>query len=244
MDDELVRMLTYLRLPNLRERWDEYQILARKKRTSLVRLLMTVLEDEAQAKRGRALERRLRLARIPEMLLMETFPFDRQPRLDRKRILPLYDAFDFMEKAQNIIWLGPTGCGKTGLATGFLIEAIHRGHTGRHVLFPELVAELYASVADHSEEAVIKRYLAYDCLLIDEVGYVEVEPVQVGLFFTLMHRRHRKKPTLITSNLGFAEWRTFLKNDHLAAALIDRLTENSHVINMKKCKSLRPKLDD
>jgi DNA replication protein DnaC len=83
---------------------------------------------------------------------------------------------------------------------------------------------------------------AYDCLLIDEIGYVEVEPVQVGLFFTLMHRRHRKNPTLITSNLGFSEWGSFLKNAHLTAALIDRLTENSHVINMKQCVSLRPKL--
>ena len=77
MDDDLARMLTYLRLPNLRERWDEYLTLARKKRYSPVRLLQTVLEDEVRAKRGRALERRLRLARIPEMLLMETFPFDR-----------------------------------------------------------------------------------------------------------------------------------------------------------------------
>ncbi len=76
-------------------------------------------------------------------------------------------------------------------------------------------------------------------MLIDEIGYVEVEPVQAGLFFTLMHERHKKKPTLITSNLGFAEWGSFLKNDHLTAALIDRLTENSHVINMKGCKSLR-----
>ena len=79
--------------------------------------------------------------------------------------------------------------------------------------------------------------------LIDEIGYVEVEPVQVGLFFTLMHERHRKKPTLITSNLGFAEWGSFLKNDHLTAALIDRLTENSHVINMKGCKTLRSPKD-
>jgi DNA replication protein DnaC len=105
-----------------------------------------------------------------------------------------------------------------------------------------LVAELFRAVADHSEQRILKRYLAYDCLLVDEVGYVEVEPVQVGLFFTLMHKRHRKKPTLITSNLGFSEWRSFLKNDHLTAALIDRLTENSHVINMKNCSSLRPKL--
>src|SRR5205809_1210660 len=62
------------------------------------------------------------------------------------------------------------------------------------------------------------------------------------LFFTLLHQRHRRKPTLITSNLGFSEWRSFLKNDHLTAALIDRLTENSYVINMKNCVSIRPKL--
>lgn len=173
---------------------------------------------------------------------METFPFDRQPNLDRKKILSIYDAFDYLGKKQNLLWVGPTGSGKTGLATGFVIQAIDRGYSGRHVLFRDLVAELYASVADHSEDEVIERYQRYDCLLIDELGYVEVEPVQVGLFFTLMQKRHKRRPTLITSNLGFGEWRTFLKNDHLTAALIDRLTENSHVINMKNCVSLRPKL--
>src|SRR6266487_3153160 len=106
----------------------------------------------------------------------------------------------------------------------------------------ENARKLLRSVADHSEQQVLKRYLSYDSLFIDEIGYVEAEPVQVGLFFTLMHKRHRRKPTLITSNLGFSEWRSFLKNDHLTAALIDRLTENSHVINMKHCVSLRPKL--
>jgi DNA replication protein DnaC len=79
-------------------------------------------------------------------------------------------------------------------------------------------------------------------LLIDEIGYVEVEPVQVGLFFTLMQQRHKKKSTLITSNLGFAEWGSFLKNTHLTAALIDRLTENSHVFNLKGCRTLRDPL--
>jgi len=72
--------------------------------------------------------------------------------------------------------------------------------------------------------------------------YVEIEPDQVGLFFTLLQKRHQTKPTLITSNLGFSEWRSFLKNDHLTAALIDRLTELSYVINMTKCQSLRAKL--
>jgi DNA replication protein DnaC len=156
--------------------------------------------------------------------------------------MALSDSLDYMQNHQNIIWLGVTGCGKTGLATSFLMRAIEQGYSGRYVLFAERIAELYSSVADHSESRVLKKYLNFEILAMDEIGYVEVEPVQVGLFFTLMHQRHKKKPTLITSNPGFAEWGSFLKNDHLTAALIDRLTENSHVINRKGCVTLRPKL--
>lgn len=242
MTESFAETLKYLRLWGLIAKWDEYVALAEKGRYSPVRLLQHVLEEEAKLKREGATQKRLKRAGIPEPWVMETFPFDRQPKLSKSRILSLYDAFEYMGKNQNLIWVGPTGCGKTGLATSFLIQAIHRGYTGRYVLFAELVAELYAALADHSEQKVIKRYLAYDCLLIDEVGYVEVEPTQVGLFFTLMQKRHHRRPTLITSNLGFSEWRPFLKNDQLTAALIDRLTEQSHVINMKSCVSLRPKL--
>jgi DNA replication protein DnaC len=242
MDEDLVKTLKYLRLGGLLAHWDDYLALAQRQRFSPVRLLRHVLEEELKLKHNNARQLRLKRAAIPEELDLATFPFDRQPKLDRKKILSLYDGFDYMTHSRNIVWMGPTGCGKTGMATGFLIQAINRGHTGRFVSFPILVQELFAAVADHSEEKVLKRYLAYDCLLIDELGYVEVEPVQVGLFFTLLQQRHRRKPTLITSNLGFGEWRTFLKNDHLTAALIDRLTENSHVINMKGCASLRPKL--
>jgi len=242
MDDEITKILKYLRLWGLLAHWDEYLTLARKQRFSHVRLLSYVLEQEYKIKSDNARKLRLQRARIPEIFVMETFPFDRQPKLDKKRILSLYDGFDYMTKSQNIVWVGPTGCGKTGLATSFLVQAIHRGYTGRYILFPELVAELFASVADHSEQKVIKRYVSYDCILIDEVGYVEVEPVQVGLFYTLMHKRHRRKTTLITSNLGYSEWRSFLKNDHLTAALVDRLTENSHTVNMRNCVSLRSKL--
>lgn len=242
MDEELIQTLKYLRLGGLLAHWDEVLALARKQNFSHPRLLQYALEEECKIKRDNARRLRLQRARIPEMLLMETFPFARQPQLNKKKVLSLYDGFDYMTQTRNITWVGPTGCGKTGLATGFLIQAIHRGYSGRFIAFPELIQELFSSVADHSENKVIRHYLSYDCLLIDELGYVEVEPVQVGLFFTLMHKRHRKKTSLITSNLGFSEWRSFLKNDHLTAALIDRLTENSHVFNMKKCHSLRPKL--
>ena len=243
MDDQLAQKLKYLRLGSLLQNWDRYLTLAQKGNYSHARLLQYILEEEYQIKKENARNMRLKKAKIPEKWVIETFPFDRQPKLNRKKTLHLYDAFDYMTKCRNIIFIGPTGVGKTGLATAFLIHAINNGYNGFFISFPDLVERLYQSVADHTESKVIKKFTSYDCLLIDEIGYVEVEPVQVGLFFTLMHKRHTRKPTLITSNLGFAQWSSFLKNDHLTAALIDRLTENSHVLNMKNCVSLRLKLD-
>jgi len=244
MNKDTEKMLKHLRLWGLLERWDEVIADARKKRFSPERLLKHVLESEYRTKSENARILRRKRARIPDPLEIETYPFQRQPKLDRKKIMSLYDGLDYMEKNQNIILLGPTGCGKTGLATSFLLHAIDQGYRGYFTSFANLVAELYASMADRSESKVIRKYVAYDCLVIDEVGYVEVEPAQVGLFFTLMQKRHKSKPTLLTSNLGFSEWSSFLKNKHLTAALVDRLTENSHVINMKDCTTLRGKLDD
>ena len=243
MDENLEQMLKYLGLRDLLANWDHHISIAQKGSFSSVRFLKYVIEQEYKTKRENARKRRISLAKIPENYVMETFPFDRQPQLNRKRILSLYDCFDYMSKQQNIIWIGPTGTGKTGLATAFLTEAINKGYRGKFILFPELVETLYQSLADHSEEKTLKTFASCDCLLIDELGFIETDPVQVGLFFTLMHKRHKQKTTLITSNLGFEQWGSFLKNTQLTAALIDRLTENSHVISMKNCTSLRTRLD-
>jgi DNA replication protein DnaC len=243
MNEELKKMLKELRLSGLIANWDDYLKTAEKGNFSHVRLLNLIIEQEYKLKKENSRKLRICRAKIPEKFVIESFPFDKQQKLDKKRIINLYDSFDYMSKKHNIIWIGPTGTGKSGLATAFLIQAINRGYNGRFILFAELIEMFYKSVADHSEEKILKTFAAYDCLLVDEVGYVEVEPVQVGLFFTLMHKRHKNKTTLITSNLGFEQWTTFLKNDQLTAALIDRLTETSHVVNMKNCVSLRPKLN-
>ena len=242
MNDALIPQLKYLRLKGLLAHWDEYLQLAAQKNFSHDHLLRHLVEQEYQAKRENARQLRLRKAAIPEPLVIETYPFARQPKLNKKKLLALYDSLSFMSAHQNILWLGRTGCGKTGLATSFLIHAIHHGYSGRFVSFAELVHELFQSVADHSGRKVMRKYLAWDPLLIDEIGYIPIEPVQVGLFFELMQRRHKQKTTLLTSNLGFSEWGAFLQNDHLTAALIDRLTETSHVFNMKECIGLRDKL--
>ncbi|NLD91716.1 MAG: ATP-binding protein [Fibrobacter sp.] len=244
MDESLKKMLDYLRLQQLAKHWDSWLALANKGNYSHVKLLNYVIEQEYNHKRDNAKTMRIARAKIPEKFIIETFPFEQQPNFDKNKIINIYDSFDYMEKKRDIIWIGTTGVGKTGLATSFLIQAINSGYNGRFITFPELVELLYKSVADHSEATVLKTFASYDCLLIDELGYIEVEPLQVGLFFTLMSKRHKHKTTLITSNLGFKQWNTFLKNDHLTAALIDRLTENSYVVNMRKCTSLRKQLDD
>ncbi|MEW5950231.1 MAG: ATP-binding protein [Thermodesulfobacteriota bacterium] len=242
IDEELVKMIKFLRLQGLLANWDRFLTMAQEENFSHPRLLKYVIEEEYKNKKENSRKMRLKRAQIPEQLVMETFPFQRQPNLDRNKIMAIYDSFDYMAKTQNIIWIGPTGTGKSGLATACLIKAINHGYSGRFILFPDLIEALYKSRADMSEHRLIKQFASYDCLLIDELGYVEIEPVQVGLFFTLMQKRHKQKTTLITSNLGFEQWISFLKNDQLTAALIDRLTENSHVINMKNCLSLRPRL--
>jgi len=242
MNETLKEKLKYLRLTGLLTNWERYLEKAQQSNMSHVRWLEYIIDEEYGLKKENARKLRMSRAKIPEKLVMETFPFSQQPNLSKKKLLNLYDAFDYLLKNQNIIWIGPTGTGKSGLATAFLIQAINQGYNGRFILFSELIELLYQSIADHSQDKVIKTFAAYDCLLIDEIGYAEMEPVQVGLFFTLMHKRHKNKSTLITSNLGFSQWADFLKNEQLTAALIDRVTENSHIINMKKCVSLRAKL--
>jgi DNA replication protein DnaC len=244
MDDALIESLKYLKLPGLLANWKGYLEFGAEKRLSHGALLAHIVEAECRLRRENARQLRIKRAQIKEMLVMETFPFDQQPNLDKERILAVYDDPAYLAEGRNILWLGGTGVGKSGLATSFLVDAINRGYTGRFVTFPVLALELFQSMADHSENEVIDRYVEYDVLLIDEVGYVNMEPAQAGYFFMLLQMRHRKKPTLITSNHGFADWPAFLRSDHLAAALIDRLTEMSHVFNMKDCVTIREKLKE
>ena len=243
MNDTIKEALKYLHLSGLYDNWDRYLSIAQEKDYSHHKLLQYIIDEEYKIKKENARKARLKRAKIPNYLKIETFPFKKQPKLNKKRIIAIYDSDEYIEKHQNIIWIGSTGTGKTGLATSFLIKAINQGYTGLFIQFPDLIEILYKSLADNTESKLINKLASYDCLLLDELGYIEMEAAQVGLFFTLMSKRHGKKTTLITSNLGFSKWTTFLKNNHLAAALIDRLTENSHVINMKDCTSLRPKLN-
>ncbi|ETR67629.1 MAG: IstB ATP binding domain-containing protein, partial [Candidatus Magnetoglobus multicellularis str. Araruama] len=114
MNDELIKKLKHIRLMNLLTNWNKYIELARNNNFSHTRLLTHVIDEEYQIKKENSRKRRLSRAKIPENLVMETFPFSQQPKLNKKKILSIYDSFDYISKKQNIIWIGPTGTGKTG----------------------------------------------------------------------------------------------------------------------------------
>lgn len=241
MDDEIKKQLNYLGLKNILEHWDESLAQANKRKISYHRFLTDIISREYQNTRERRRIARIKAAKIPEMLVMETFPFAQQPKLRKKMVMESYDSLNYIQQAQVFCLIGPIGCGKSGLATAYLIHAIDNGYRGMFIDFRELVDQLYKSQADYSEKKVIKRFESYDCLVIDELGYRSVSREEAGLFFDLMKRRHKKHCTLITTQLGFEEWNNFLRNKHLTMALIDRITEDCTVFDMQQCISIRPK---
>ena len=145
MNEALKEKLKYLRLTGLLAHWDLHLEKAQNANFSHVRWLEYLIDEEVLFKKENARKRRMSRAKIPKKLVMETFPFNQQPNLSRKKLLNLYDAFDYLSKNQNIIWIGPTGTGKSGLATAFLIQAINQGYNGRFILFSELIEQYYTS---------------------------------------------------------------------------------------------------
>jgi DNA replication protein DnaC len=241
MDQSTDAYLEYLGMANLRRRWNEYLRDATAKGASYQHLLTSIIADEYQYLHDKRRLARIKAAHIPELLVMETFPFERQPHLRKKMVMEIYDSMRYMSESQVLLFIGPTGCGKTGLATSYLVHAIDNQHRGLFVDFKSLLRQLRSSQADYSEKHILKRFAAVDCLLIDEVGYSSLDKSQAGLFFDLIKLRHKKRCTIITSQLGFDEWGSFINDRHLTAAILDRITENCTVFNMSKCISIRQK---
>jgi DNA replication protein DnaC len=242
MEEQLKTQLKTLNLTYLLNHWNEIQKTAQQQKPSYHRFLTDILTKEYEDQKEKQRIARIKRAHIPEPWVMETFPFDRQPRLKKKMVMELYDSRQFMDKPQNMVFIGPTGCGKTGLATSFLIQALNHGYRGYFIDFLELTSRLLQSVANHSERRIMNHFKSYDLLLIDELGYQHIEKNKAGLFFELMKQRHRAGTTIITSQLGFEEWgKGCLQDAHITNAILDRVTEHCTIFNMKECISLRSK---
>ena len=245
MHDEIDVCLDALKLRKMREVLEAELKIAQTKKSSYSAFLLNLLRQEVEDKRQRSIQSRLAQASLPDRWTLETYPFHIQTCISKKQHQELGEL-DFIARAENIVWMGGTGVGKTGLASSILLKALYSGRSGKLIKAQDLFDEFSASLADRSTQAVLKRLSRVDVLLIDELGYCEPKDGQINNFFRLVESRYNKKPTLITTNLGYKEWPKFLGNGPLAAALLRRLLHHCHTItfpkgiNLSKPKYLPP----
>jgi DNA replication protein DnaC len=231
MKDDLAQLLKSLRLKRIAEIVDAEVERAEKEHLPYQEILARLLRAQWQANQENALAWRIERAGLPEQWTLESFPFKRQPGVNPKQIRT-FAELEFIPRAENIVFVGPTGVGKTGLASGLLLKALQNGHRGIFMRAQDLFDEMYASLADRSTRRFLNRLARVDVLLIDEMGYLNLRPEQTNIFFKLMEERYRQRPTIITTNLDYSEWANFLGNKHLVDALLSRLRHHCHTVKI------------
>jgi len=222
MNQKLRELLSQLRLKGIAGTLEEEIQRAEREASPVSEVIERLLVEEQVYRQNQSLLHRVKGARIPWDWTLKTFPFGRQPGVSKAQINEL-SGLAFVERKENIVFIGEPGTGKSGLAIGLLRQALLSGYRGRFYHAQDLLDELYASLADRSSAKLIKRLCRYDVLLIDEIGYLTLKPEQVNAFFKLMGERYGKKSTILTTNLEYSEWYDLFQRKTLVDALLDRL---------------------
>jgi len=229
MHSEIQQYLKALHLDRIHDILDEEITAASQKDVSYEDLLVRLLRAQWHARQEKALEWRIKRARLPFSWTLESFPFDKQPGVSRRQIRN-FATLDFVPKVENIVFVGGTGVGKTGLAIGLLLKALQNGYRALFIKAQDLFDEMFASLADRSTPRFVRHLSRIDVLAIDEMGYLTIRPEQANVFFRLMEERYTRKPTLITTNLAYDEWHHLLGNPAMVDALLSRLRHRCHTV--------------
>ncbi|KYO66714.1 IS21-like element helper ATPase IstB [Thermovenabulum gondwanense] len=197
-----------------------------------IEFLNGLLEAELSERQRRNIEVRSKLARLPYRKTLSEFDFTFQPSIDEKLIRELA-TMAFVYRAENVIFLGPPGVGKTHLAVGLAIEALSQGMSVYFTRLSRLIEDLKKANKENRLEKRMRIYTGPKLLIIDEVGYLPLDDLGANLFFQLISARYERGSIILTSNKGFGEWGELMGDTVLATAVLDRLLHHAHIINIR-----------
>jgi DNA replication protein DnaC len=175
MTDDLDQLLKSLSLKRIRDILPRELERATKAKPGYADFLARLLREESLYRRERSVLYRITQAKLPERWSLDTFPFNRQPGVHAAQIRQLAEL-DWVPATQNLVFIGPTGVGKTGLASALLLKALENGYRGLFLKAQDLFDELYTSLADRSTRNLLDHLARVDVLLIDEMGYLNLRP--------------------------------------------------------------------
>jgi DNA replication protein DnaC len=220
-----------VRLPGIRRYMVEEIEEANTKNLSYEEFLYHLLLKEYDLRLENSMKNRIRLANFPYKKHLEDLSIEDLPH-DAKKRLKVLTSLDFIEKGQNVILAGSPGTGKTHLAIGLGIKACLAGYQVLFATVPLLVNQLKESRSENILRRVEARFEKYDLVIADELGYISFDKEGSELLFTHLSLRAGRKSTIITTNLSFERWDEIFLDSVMTAAMIDRLTHKSYMLNM------------
>jgi DNA replication protein DnaC len=223
--------LKALKLPTVAAECEKVATRAAAENVDHLGFLLQVCELELIERERKAADRRLKAARLPAPKTLAEFDFAARPSVNKPLVLDLARG-DYLGRRENVLLVGPSGTGKTHLATGLAMAACAQGRRVRFWRVTELITTLRE--ADDGRHLLrLRQQLAkLDLLVLDEFGYVPASKAGAELLFDVIGTAYERTSVILTTNLPFENWTEVLGSDRLTGAALDRLTHRCHIVEL------------